>query len=68
MTETEKPVASDPTGGLALSAGGHGHTKGIKSHDILISAAIVLTQLVQVRVLPHPSMFSIAGRSPANIE
>lgn len=71
MTEIEKTVASDTTGKPAVSPSsvdGHGGTKGITPRDILISTAIVLTQLVQVRVLPQHPVSNIESRSPANIE
>lgn len=70
MTQTEKAVASDTTTKPAVSvtfADGHGGDKGITPRDSLISAAIVLSQLVQVRVIYLP-VSNIVSRIPANIE
>lgn len=70
MTKIEKAVASETTRKppvSATSADGHGGAKGITPRDILISAAIVLTQLVQVRV-SYPLVSNNVCRLPANIE
>jgi hypothetical protein len=70
MTETEKIVGRDTTGKTAVSATSedhHGYTKEITPRDILISAAIVLTQLVQVRMLSNSATSKIDDRSLANI-
>jgi hypothetical protein len=74
MTKIEKTVAGDTAGGPAVSAvsavpvDGHGRIKGITSRDMLISAAIVLTQLVQVRMTQCLSLSSIVSRPAANNE
>ncbi|KAK5713355.1 hypothetical protein LTR17_017600 [Elasticomyces elasticus] len=48
MTGVGKPVASGTTGVSASSSNSHERNKGGKSWEFLISAAIVLTQLVQM--------------------
>ncbi|KFY92969.1 hypothetical protein V498_04639 [Pseudogymnoascus sp. VKM F-4517 (FW-2822)] len=56
MTKIEESLASDTTGKPAMSAtsaNGHRGTKGITPRDVFISAAIVLTQLVQM--IPYGS-------------
>ncbi|KFX88787.1 hypothetical protein V490_07397 [Pseudogymnoascus sp. VKM F-3557] len=56
MTETEKIVGRDATGKTVVSPTSedhHGYTKEITPRDMLVSAAIVLTQLVQM--IPYGS-------------
>lgn len=70
MTENEKTASSDTFGNTAVSATSgddHGYTKEITARDILVSAAIVLTQLVQVCVLSNSAILKIDDRLLANI-